>query len=151
MTAWRSWNRTRATLTVLTANPTRFVPHSQSYRFGGHGQKRVRQTKSYANYMSELRSAFKEGWGDRPMLEGSVGIDIQFYYPGAADQAEVYEHRVGTPDWDNLGKPVSDALQGIAFKDDRQVVDAHVARYRCRGQEGFEVKVYVFAPHHTHY
>lgn len=33
------------------------------------------------------------------------------------------------PDWDNLGKLVSDALNGIAYKDDKYVVDAVVRKF----------------------
>ena len=32
------------------------------------------------------------------------------------------------PDWDNIGKSVSDALNGIAYHDDSQVVDARVRK-----------------------
>ena len=33
------------------------------------------------------------------------------------------------PDWDNVGKVISDALNGIAWKDDRQVVSGHVDKW----------------------
>ena len=33
------------------------------------------------------------------------------------------------PDWDNIGKLVSDALNGIAYKDDKYVVDAVVRKF----------------------
>jgi Holliday junction resolvase RusA-like endonuclease len=33
------------------------------------------------------------------------------------------------PDWDNIGKVVSDALNGIAYRDDKQVVDAQVRKF----------------------
>lgn len=33
------------------------------------------------------------------------------------------------PDWDNLGKLVSDALNGVAYHDDKQVVDASVRKF----------------------
>ena len=32
------------------------------------------------------------------------------------------------PDWDNLGKIVSDSLNGIAYRDDSQIVDARVRK-----------------------
>ena len=32
------------------------------------------------------------------------------------------------PDWDNIGKIVSDALNGIAYRDDSQVVDSRVRK-----------------------
>lgn len=34
-----------------------------------------------------------------------------------------------TPDWDNCGKTVSDALNGIAYHDDSQVIAAHVYKH----------------------
>ena len=34
-----------------------------------------------------------------------------------------------TPDWDNLGKIISDALNEILYRDDRQVVDGHVKKF----------------------
>jgi Holliday junction resolvase RusA-like endonuclease len=33
------------------------------------------------------------------------------------------------PDWDNLGKLVSDSLNGLAYKDDSQIVEATAAKY----------------------
>jgi len=33
------------------------------------------------------------------------------------------------PDWDNLGKLVSDALNGVAYDDDKSVVDAVVRKF----------------------
>ncbi len=35
------------------------------------------------------------------------------------------------PDWDNLGK-VTDALNGIVWEDDKQVVDGQVIKYYDR-------------------
>lgn len=34
----------------------------------------------------------------------------------------------GRPDWDNIGKIISDALNGIAYKDDAQIVDSRVIK-----------------------
>lgn len=33
-------------------------------------------------------------------------------------------------DWDNHGKAISDALNGICYKDDRQIVDGHIKLLR---------------------
>lgn len=45
-------------------------------------------------------------------------------------------------DWDNLGKLVSDALNGIFWEDDRQVIDAHVMKLPCRkGDEQTLVRI----------
>lgn len=38
-------------------------------------------------------------------------------------------------DWDNVGKAVSDALNGVAYRDDEQVIDGHVRkRYAARNE-----------------
>ena len=33
------------------------------------------------------------------------------------------------PDWDNIGKVVTDSLNQIAYRDDAQVVDAQVRKF----------------------
>lgn len=38
----------------------------------------------------------------------------------------------GKPDWDNLGKLVSDAMNGIVYADDSQIADARVTRRYIR-------------------
>ena len=45
------------------------------------------------------------------------------------------------PDWDNIGKIVADALNGIAYHDDAQIVDANVHKYYCA--DGEEPRCYV--------
>ena len=39
---------------------------------------------------------------------------------------------VTRPDWDNLGKLVSDSMNGIFWKDDSQVVDCFVSKFYSR-------------------
>ena len=34
-----------------------------------------------------------------------------------------------TPDWDNIGKLVADALNGVAYKDDKYIVDSQVRKF----------------------
>ena len=48
-------------------------------------------------------------------LRGSVRVVIDVYLAGGH-----------IPDWDNCGKSVCDSLNGIAWVDDRQVVDGRV-------------------------
>ena len=64
------------------------------------------------------------------ILGGSIRLQVICY---GADPAS---------DWDNLGKCVSDALNGVVWQDDRQVVDARVMKLPCaKGQERTEVQV----------
>lgn len=67
-------------------------------------------------------------------LEGWLAIDIEAIYgrpeshrtkSGLSKSAPAFPGGVG--DWDNLAKAVCDALQGIAYQNDHQLVDG-----RCR-------------------
>ena len=44
-------------------------------------------------------------------------------------------------DWDNVAGSISDALQGIVYLSDKQVVDGHVLMFDGEGYEGIEVHV----------
>ena len=59
----------------------------------------------------------------RRMIEGPVRLFIDIY--GARKNA----------DWDNLGKGVSDALEGIFYDNDKQVRYARVSLYDCPAKE----------------
>ena len=50
-------------------------------------------------------------------LKGKVGVDITIYLAGGLDG-----------DWDNYGKSITDALNKIAYKDDRQISDGRVVK-----------------------
>ncbi len=45
------------------------------------------------------------------------------------------------PDWDNIGKLVSDALNGIAWHDDAQVVTSIVEKHYTADKPRIEVKI----------
>lgn len=48
-------------------------------------------------------------------------------------------------DWDNYGKAISDACNGVLWVDDRQVVNGSVEIIQCsKGEERAEVEVSVF-------
>ena len=59
----------------------------------------------------------------RPMLEGPVMLFIAIY--GARKNA----------DWDNLGKGISDSLEGIFYSNDKQVRYARVELHNCPAKE----------------
>lgn len=73
----------------------------------------------------------------RPPLEGAVRLIVTAHFPIAAswskkkqEAARLGEIRpTGKPDWDNAGKIISDALNGIAYRDDAQIVSATVEQF----------------------
>ena len=46
-----------------------------------------------------------------------------------------YRYTAKKNDWDNLGKAVSDALNGLAYRDDGQIWACHVERWVASGDE----------------
>jgi Holliday junction resolvase RusA-like endonuclease len=64
------------------------------------------------------------------ILGGSIRLKVICYGPHPRS------------DWDNLGKAISDALNGVLYMDDSQVVEATVMKYKCpKGQEKTVVEV----------
>ncbi len=71
--------------------------------------------------------------GIKPM-EGPIRLSVIAYMPRPQRlcrkkdaQGEVYAEC--KPDWDNIGKIVSDALNGVAYADDSQIVEGIVRKY----------------------
>ncbi|NPV72134.1 MAG: RusA family crossover junction endodeoxyribonuclease [Firmicutes bacterium] len=75
------------------------------------------------------------GWAAKaarvPMLEGPLAVEIHCYV----------DPRRAIPDSDNLAKSVLDGLNGVAWHDDRQVVDVRCVRHEVnsRGEERTEI------------
>jgi Holliday junction resolvase RusA-like endonuclease len=55
-------------------------------------------------------------------------------------RVDVYLARMAG-DWDNYGKNVCDALNGIAYDDDRQIVDGRVVKHRDPANPRLEVTI----------
>jgi len=64
------------------------------------------------------------------LMEGPVALDLHFFMPKPKGNNGTPRDRRGfpccTPDWDKLARTVGDALSGVAYKDDEQVVKATV-------------------------
>ena len=89
-----------------------------------------------ATWEEIVRQAAKNAMGTTDLLETPVTMALYFRLPmpqswskkrkeGALKGLEAPTKK---PDWDNLGKSVSDALNGVIFKDDSQIVSAHVRK-----------------------
>lgn len=82
---------------------------------------------------------------------GAVRLHIVAYFPRPADHFDsVGEIKQGRPfyytkkkmDWDNIGKFVSDAFNGVFYLDDCQIVDASVERfYDSNGTPGIKILI----------
>lgn len=79
-----------------------------------------RKTKDHEQLLSwEILSQFKKQWEDGP-LSVALWVEIVFYLP--TPKKKKYDYPQTRPDLDNYVKTVMDAMNGIVYEDDSQVV-----------------------------
>ncbi len=91
------------------------------------------KTVEYERYVQTL---FVEEHG-QPRLEGALMLELNLYFPipKSTRKKDASAMRTGgirptkRPDLDNILKAVSDALNGIAYRDDSQIVGAVVQKF----------------------
>lgn len=109
------------------------------------GKARVRVTR-FGNYTPEatvlyenlVKTEYRRQCGDKRFADDQpLYLQVKGYYtiPASATKkkkALMLEGKLRPmkkPDWDNVGKVVSDALNQIAYRDDVQVVDSRVIKF----------------------
>ena len=93
--------------------------------------------KETVNYETLVRTIFKQECPDWNITFMPVRILIQAFYPipKSTSKKKLELMKLGKivptkrPDWDNIGKVITDSLNQIAWNDDAQVVDARVMKY----------------------
>lgn len=73
-------------------------------------------------------------------MAGAVRLRMDFFFPRPASLTKKKKpnpllRKTTKPDWDNLGKAVSDALNGIAWVDDAQISEVLLTKYICGDDE----------------
>jgi Holliday junction resolvase RusA-like endonuclease len=63
-------------------------------------------------------------------LEGAltVVVDAIWMLPRSASKRNPPTHKASRPDADNIGKQIGDALNGVVWRDDAQIVDIRVRK-----------------------
>lgn len=64
-------------------------------------------------------------------LKGDLGVNICLYFPDNRRR-----------DWDNWHKAICDAMTGVLWEDDSQIIEAHVGKYVDKGNPRVELDVY---------
>lgn len=111
--------------------------------FNGHAYT----SKSTRAYEKKVKSI----WKDKTSItfHGAVDVSITAYYQIPKSTSKVAKEMMlegirlpgKKPDADNIGKIIMDALNGLAYDDDKQVVDLHVSkRYAEEAHVDVEVK-----------
>lgn len=98
-----------------------------------NGTYTPRKTKDYEKLVKySFRNQYKG-----QALQGALKIRIDFYMyipkntskkrRKLKNDKEILPTK--RPDFDNLTKSITDALNGLAFEDDKQIVEAHIYKY----------------------
>lgn len=92
--------------------------------------------KKTESYESLIRWSYKAAGGVF-YANKTLQVDIQAFYPipksfskaKKKDAVNAVLRPTTRPDCDNCGKVVLDALNGVAYNDDKQVVDIHISKF----------------------
>ena len=104
----------------------RFLPR------GSHGK--VYTPKETINYENLVKVCFMDQVKDRYLIHGCIEAEIYAYVsiPKSVSKKR-YQYMLENkdfptkkPDCDNIAKIILDALNGVAYDDDKQVVNLHV-------------------------
>lgn len=105
-------------------------------RFSRQGQSvRTYTPAKTANYENLVILEYQNAGGK--MLEGMIAMTVMAYYPIPKSASKKARSQMVSgavrptkkPDTDNVLKIVADALNGIAYKDDSQIVTSHIEKW----------------------
>lgn len=99
----------------------------------------------------EASKAFHAAWPDwdnKPPLETPLAIELNFIFPRSKEitwkrKPMLRQWYIDVPDLDNLQKAVLDALNGVIYRDDRQVVRVVAQKIFADGTEPPAVHVLI--------
>ena len=104
--------------------------------------------KPTRDYEMAIREAFENAPGRPPEpFSGPIAVCIMTYrqLPKSTPKSVSSEHDTHKPDIDNVAKIVLDALNGVAWEDDAQVVSLTVSKLkRTRSPERMSVSITEF-------
>ena len=103
----------------------------------GGGKTRQISTggKGLAYWRSRIASEAQEAMEGRPLLTGPLRLEATFTLPRPKSKAKRIHYPEGRPDVSKLVRALEDALSGIVYGDDAQVVTEIVAK-RYEGDTG---------------
>lgn len=106
-----------------------YPPSANHYKVPTRKPGVWRLTEEAQAFKQECRlRALTQVGADMP-LAGAVAVTVRFYRPRKAG------------DLDNLQKVALDALNGIAWKDDKQIVEIHAYRHDDKSNPRMEIEV----------
>ena len=80
------------------------------------------------NYEAEVALAGREAMVGKDLIQGPLAITVFAHFLMPKRGRKEGDYHTSRPDWDNVGKICSDALNGIVWRDDCQVASAQVVK-----------------------
>lgn len=88
----------------------------------------------YKSFLEEAPLIVREAWGTDPPLDEWLQVTVMIARERPKKPANPYP----APDWDNFGKAVCDAMEGIVYVNDKQIVDGRcIKMYAQPDEEGY--------------
>lgn len=111
------------------------ITGKQRPRMNTYTGKAYTPTKT-KNYEYLIKQTFINKYPDFIPIEGRVIMTILAYFEipkstSKRKESEMLSEEISPtkkPDWDNIGKIVSDALNKLAFRDDAQITDVRILK-----------------------
>lgn len=116
------------------------ITGKQRPRMNIHIQEKPILLQKQKNYEYLVRQLFVYKYPQFVPIEGKVRMTITAYFELPNKRSKLQEAEMladiisptKKPDWDNIGKIISDALNKFAFKDDAQIIDARIIKKYAR-------------------
>ena len=101
------------------------------------GHTKTRTPDETILYENLVKTEYRNQAGFRFSDDAMLDVRITAYYtiPKSVSkkrQQAMLDHRIRPikkPDYDNIGKVICDSLNGIAYRDDAQIVDAQIRKF----------------------
>ena len=108
----------------------------------GKARPRVTRYGTYTpaktkNYERAIQLAFQNKYKDLAPLKGPLKIKVDCYMYIPKHTSNIRRKRKNDkeilptkkPDFDNMAKSITDSLNGLAYEDDNQIVDARIRKF----------------------
>lgn len=121
----------------LTIPGTPFGKQRPKFTSRGKFGKAVTPEKT-VNYETLVKLLYNEKYGELSFdteepLKMTIRAYMQIPSSKSNKQKKLMKKNIlrptKKPDWDNIGKIIGDALNAIAYPDDKQIVEAHIVKF----------------------
>jgi Holliday junction resolvase RusA-like endonuclease len=105
--------------------------------------------KKVSDFQAAIRAEWSRKYGGRAPMRGPVRLEVLFIMP--RPKRMIWKTKpmprvphIQTPDADNLIKNIKDALNRIAWADDKLIYDEHSQKYWAAGDEAPHIQLKVW-------